>query len=115
MHVLYGDICGIVFVIIAMVFLFKNLNSQVISYMSARGLMGKHKSIWQFTFDSLDETGFSIVNTLNVTVHAVYLPWFHINSFNIRQVNTFHSNFNVSCNYYDEEYGAKNVRLGGLT
>jgi len=107
MHVLYGDVCGIVFVIIAMVFLFKNLNSQVISYMSARGLMGKHKSTWQFTFGD----SFPSVNMLNVASHVISLHLFHINSLNIRQVNPFYSNFNVSCSYSDEAMVQKMLDL----
>jgi len=83
--------------------------------MCARGLMGKHKSTWQFTFDGLAENSFSSVSMLNVTLHAISLPLFYINSLNIRQVASFHSNFNVSCNYYDEAYDSENVRHGGLT
>jgi hypothetical protein len=83
--------------------------------MSVRGLMGKRKNMWSFMFKGLTGNSFLSVNMLNVASHVTYLPHFCINTLNIRQVYTFYSNFNVSYNYYDEAYGAENVRLGGLT
>jgi hypothetical protein len=77
--------------------------------------MGKHKSTWQFAFESLTEDVSLTTNMLNVTFHVTHLNWLHINSLNIRQVLTSYSNFNVSCPHYNEDYGAENVRLGGLT
>jgi hypothetical protein len=77
--------------------------------------MGKRKSTCHFVFEDLTENDFLSVNMLNVAFHVTYLHCFCINSLNIRQVNTSYSNFNVSYNYYDEAYGAENVRLGGLT
>jgi hypothetical protein len=113
--ILYGDISGLFLWIFYSVFLFKNLNSQDISYMSVRDLMEKRVNICPFMFERFIGNGFLPGSLLNVAFHVTYLSQFCINTLNIRQVYTFYSNFNVSYNYYGEAYGAEIVRLGGLT
>ncbi|MCL1965837.1 MAG: hypothetical protein FWF66_07545 [Candidatus Bathyarchaeota archaeon] len=76
--------------------------------------MRKHKSTWKFVFDGFAESGFFSVNMLNVTFPVVSMLYFRIIGLNMRQVYTSYSNFNVSCNYIDEVYGAENVEFGGL-